>query len=299
MAGVYKKINQNDSDSKMWLFFMRTYEYLWRLDKGSLIKDKELYSPSIDADASIAASLIRSYSKNWIDGGGRFAALLYPYLMEDKDYQEARKTLILHLDSENAGEGGGLISGLAEIDMEGISEAIDPRKESGSDNDKKGNQSNSIGKNIQGGEGPKQRYLNPGKYIDLQKQVNPKVDEQELINRYYKEIALPHLVKFPLETVNPTSMTLPEGTESWDLSDPIEEIDWVETTIGTSVIVPGYNTMKRVYGPDDEDSETLKPLDVYIGIDCSGSMGNPRVQFSWPILAATIIGLSAQRAGAR
>jgi len=298
MAGVYQKINTNASSSKMWVFFMRTYEYLWRLEKGSLINSRELYSPQIDADASIAASLIRSYSKKWLDGAGRFAALLYPYLMEEKEYQDARKSLILQLDSENAGEGGGMITGLAEIDIDSISEAIDPRQESGLGN-RNNNSAVPLGKNNAIGEGPKQRYLNPGVYIDLLKQINPNADEQELIRNYYKEIASPYLVKFPLETFNPTSMTLPEGTEGWDLSDPVEEIDWIETAIFAPVIFPGYNIVKRIYGSAEDDSKTPKPLDVYIGIDCSGSMGNPRVQFSWPVLAATIIGLSALRAGAK
>lgn len=131
------------------------------------------------------------------------------------------------------------------------------------------------------------------------KQVNPKADEQTLIINYYKEIALPHLVDFPVEISNPISFTLPEGTESWDVSDPVEDIDWIESAIVSPNIFPGYSTVKRTYGPDQEPSQIKKPLDVYIGIDCSGSMNNPSVVFSWPVLAATIIGLSALRAGAK
>lgn len=295
MARVYQKINTNESNSKMWAFFMKTYEHLWRLEKGYLLNNRNLYSPQIDADAAIAASLIRSYSKRWLDGAGRFAALVYPYIMEENEYQDARKSFTLQLDSENAGEGG-MVAGLAEIDIDSISEATDPRQESGSGNNNTGN---SLEKSNSTGEGPKQRYLNPGKYIDLLKQVNPKANKQELISTYYKEIALPHLVKFPLETYNPSSMTLPEGTEGWDLSDPFEEIDWIETTISSPIIIPGYNVVKRIYGSSEDDSETHKPLDIYIGIDCSGSMVNPSSRFSWPVLAASIIGLSALRAGAK
>jgi hypothetical protein len=297
MAGVYQRINTDIPFSKTWTFLMRIYEYLWKLKRGYLASAMEFHSSTIDADASLAASLVRSYSKNWLDGAGRFAALLYPYLMEEREYQNARISLILQLDAENAGEGGGLISGLSEMDLDDILGTIDPRAESISavSNSPK----NLPNKNEMGGEGPKQRYLNPGKYIDLLKQVNPKADEQELINNYYREIALPHLVDFPLEASNPSSLSLPEGTENWDISDPIEEIDWIETAIISPNIFPGYNTVKRVYGPDQDESETKKPLDVYIGIDCSGSMENPKVRFSWPVLAASIIGLSALRAGAK
>jgi hypothetical protein len=294
MAGVYQQINRKSGFSKLWVLFMRTYEYLWRMERGSLATATDMHSPAIDADASLAASLIRSYSKNWIDGAARYAALLYPYLMEEEEYMKARARHMVLLDAENAGEGGGVISGLTEIDAEAIAGAIDPRAEASGKAAPAG-----IGKNMEGGEGPKQRYLNPGKYIDLFRQVNPKADEQELINNYYREIALPHLVDFPVEKSNPVSYTLPEGIENWDISDPMEEIDWIQTAIIAPEVVPGYNTVKRVYGPEDCDSDNQKPLDVYIGIDCSGSMGNPRVQFSWPVLAATIIGLSALRAGAK
>lgn len=299
ISGVYSIINKVPSSSKIWLFYMRTFEYLWKMQRGALATSSELLSPTIDADASLAASLIRSYSKKWMDGGGRFAALLYPYLIEDEEYQKARKSLMLHLDSENAGEGGGMITGLAEINEDDIAGVVDPRTEAASS--KEGGEAPAIGinKSTQGGEGPRQRYLRPGAYIDLFKRINPKANEQEIINNYYKEIALPHLVSFPLETLNPTSLSLPEGTESWDVSDPIEEIDWIETAIGAPEIFPGYNTVKRIYGHQEDDCEKLRPLDVYIGVDCSGSMGNPKVQFSWPILAATVIGLSALRAGAK
>lgn len=42
-----------------------------------------------------------------------------------------------------------------------------------------------------------------------------------------------------------------------------------------------------------------QPVDLYLGIDCSGSMPNPRYQLSFPVLAGTIMALSALRAGAR
>ncbi|PKV75268.1 DUF58 domain-containing protein [Pontibacter ramchanderi] len=299
MAAVYQQINQQgESNSKVWQFYMRTFEYLWKLERGALGAKLSKQHPMIDADASLAASLIRSYAKNWLEGAGRFAALLYPYLMEDKEYEEARKVFVLYLDAEYAGLGGGMITGLVEIDEEGLASIIDPRVEAAKG--KEGSEAAGVfGKVEAGGEGPRQRYLNPGRYIDLFKQINPNANEQELINNYYREIALPHLVSFPLETVNPVSLSLPEGTESWDISDPMEEIDWIETAVHSPQIFPGYNTMKRIYGSDTDDSETKRPLDVYIGIDCSGSMGNPRQRFSWPVLAATVIGLSALRAGAK
>ena len=165
MASVYQQINNGESNSKVWAFVMRTYELLWKLERGSIIKNKDLYSPTIDADAAVASALIRSYSKKWLDGAGRFSALLYPYLMEEKEYEKARKSLVTLLDSENAGEGGRVVSGLAEIDLEGIAEAVDPRSESTLNGGKKSSEINLGEKGSSVGEGPRQRYLKDRKSV--------------------------------------------------------------------------------------------------------------------------------------
>lgn len=300
MAKVYHKVNKCAEFSKLWTLVMRTYEYLWRLNRGALSATSRFQSPALDADASLVASLIRSYSKNWMDGAGRFTALLYPYILEDEDYQNARRSLLIYLDAEAAGLNGGIIAGITEIDDEAINGNVDPRREAlGIKEVEEKAASNGVGLSQQGGTGPWQRYLEPGIYIDLLRKVNPALSEQELLNNYYREIALPHLVDFPLEQSNPVSYNLPEGTDSWDLGDSIDEIDWLETSIYSPEIIPGYSTVKRVYGPDNDSLSVASPLNVYIGVDCSGSMGNPKFTFSWPVLAAAIIGLSALRAGAK
>jgi hypothetical protein len=129
--------------------------------------------------------------------------------------------------------------------------------------------------------------------------LDPNVDEQQLIMQYYREVALPHLVTFPVDNLPTSGMTTPEGTDVWESGDPLEEIDWLESVIASPQVFPGYSTRKRLYGEDQDDTKSDRPLDVYVGIDCSGSMGNPKHTFSWPVLAATIIGLSALRAGAK
>ena len=296
MAAVYAQVNKGIEFSEVWTLIMRSFEYLWKLSRGTLAADPKFHSPKIDADASLIASLIRSYAKSWMEGAGRFAALMYPYLNEEAKYQKAREVLLRLLDAEQAGKGAGVISGLTELDPGAVLGAVDPRLDSlGKGNDS----SQGIGKAEQGGVGPKQRYLTPGFYIDLQKQVNPNADEQQLLNNYYREIALPHLIDFPREEIKASSMVIPEGIDTWDISEPMEEIDWLETVIASPQLIPGFNTRKRIYGPDNEEARSEQALDIYIGIDCSGSMTNPKHNFSWPVLSATIIALSALRAGAK
>ena len=300
MAIIYRRINLNSKFSKLWTLYMRTYEYLWKLKRGELTTDKSFHNTSIDADASLIASMIRSYSKNWLDGAIRFGAMLYPYLMDEKEAEDGRRSVLIILDTEEAGKGGGIVTGMTEIDRDILDGVIDPRKEAmGGINVRKPASMYSDLPNEMGGFGPEQRCLAPGVYVDLLRQVNPNASEQELINNYYKEIALPYLIDFPSEVQNLQSNTLPEGVDLWDVGDSIDEIDWIQTSIHSAQILPGVNTLKRTYGPSGEEDDLKSPMDVYLGIDCSGSMVNPIRNFSWPVLAATIIALSALRAGAK
>jgi len=70
-------------------------------------------------------------------------------------------------------------------------------------------------------------------------------------------------------------------------------------TLGVSpIVIPGMTTRERMYGSAPGSNPQTIPLDLYLGVDCSGSMGNPARSLSYPVLAATIIALSALRAGA-
>lgn len=298
MAIIYKALNKTIQFSKVWTLYMRTYEYLWRLKKYELIPTESFLTPEIDADASVLASIIRSYSKKWLEGASRFGALMYSYLMEEKEAAQARGSIGVILDADKAGVGGGVITGMVDMDDDLINGIVDPRGEAIAV-DSAENDILSALENKKGGSGPEQRYLEPGVYVDLLQQVNPDLNKQEVLNNYYKEIALPHLIEFPREIKKNRSKNLPEGMDVWDIGDSSDEIDWIESTIYAPHIIPGVNTLKRTYGYSDDDDDSEAPLDVYIGIDCSGSMGNPGVTFSWPVLAATIVGLSALRSGAK
>ena len=307
MASVYRKIQQNAKiESTLHIWYMRTYEYLWGLSRGDLSGGKQ--TVQLDADASLAASLIRSYARNWLDGAGRFAMLAYPYLIEDAQHNKARQELARYLDAEKSGAGAEVVGGMAEIDESILDGIVDPRAEAlqGSgkgDGDQDGDSSKrpeiADMRSIQGGTGPQKRYSEPGTYIDMMRQVDPSADENKLLIRYYREIAMPHLVSFPEEDAAPLAELLPEGTEQWEPGDPVEELDWFETTLISPVVVPGVTTRSRVFSLDTDTPSKAQPYNLYVGIDCSGSMRNPRYNFSWPICAASIITLSALRAGAK
>ena len=301
MAVVYQRIQEGAPvNSPLYTWYLRTYEYLWGLGRGTISGKGQ--TAVIDADASLAASLIRSYSKDWLGGAGRFAMLAYPYLIEDAEFKKARKELTIFLDSEKSGEGSEIVGGVAELDESIRDEIIDPRSEAlgeGDSEDGDGKPVSGLAENLEGGTGPRQRYLEPGTYIDLMKQVNPSADENQIINRYYRDIAMPYLVPFPVEESSCMEELLPEGTDLWEPGDSIEELDWFETAVTSPVVIPGMTTKSRVYAPDEDAAKAPEPYNLYVGIDCSGSMNNPRNNFSWPICAGTIVSLSALRAGAK
>jgi hypothetical protein len=124
-------------------------------------------------------------------------------------------------------------------------------------------------------------------------------DPAEVTARYYRERAIPHLIPFPVRKLPQATDPLPEGLDVWDVTAPLEQIDWLGTLLNSPHVVPGITTRQRQYGTSPgADPETI-PVDLYLGVDCSGSMGNPAQHLSYPVLAGAIIALSALRVGSR
>src|SRR5262249_46372887 len=64
-------------------------------------------------------------------------------------------------------------------------------------------------------------------------------------------------------------------------------------------LLQGGTTVQRVYGEAPGSDPAKVPMDLDIYIDCSGSMPNPAIDVSYLALCATILAMSALRAGAR
>jgi hypothetical protein len=299
MGDLYLKL-AGSSSSRLWTFYMRVCEILWSREKGSLARGG--IDGGLEADAMLGARVIRAYASEWLRGAGRFAALCFTYL--DEDAAETEKALRQWLDAHGASEGG-LPDGLAEIDPDEIDGAIHPSLDealSGVPSDEE----NESGKPVPGGgatetgdPNERRRYREPSDYADILRSVGVALSEDEIVSRYYRERALPHLVRFPTRELPQSTEPLPEGVEPWDVGESLEDLDLLESVMQSPQVIPGATTLKRVYGTMEGTLPARDPLDLYVGIDCSGSMGNPRHQISWPILAGTIVALSALRAGSR
>lgn len=280
--------------SRLWCFYMRIYENLWSMPRGALAPLPDAPEPLFELDADLGARLVRAHAKDWLAGGGAFAALCFPYL--DQDDGKTRAILLPFLDTEDVG-GDELPGGLAELDDEEIDGPTHPRLDrrlSGLPEDDEGD---GAGVSTGGDLPPPERRRPPGDFRDLLRSMGVKLSDEEIISRYYKELALPHLVPFPERVLPRSTDPLPESLESWDAGSPAEELDLFESLLQSPIIVPGYTTVRRVYGVTEGQSPERIPVDLYLGVDCSGSMRNPAQNLSYPILAGAIITLSAMRAG--
>ena len=300
MSGVYRQLGSECRD-RLWTVYMRIYEVLWRLERGTLAKGD--CSPRLEQDARLGARVIRSYAKEWLGGAGRFAALCLPYLIED-EAQAAGRALVIWCDTRDAGRGS-LPEGLTEVDADELDGAIHPAEDpllSGLE------EVADDGETAAGpGRTPSERsgrktnktYRQPFEYREVLRAAGVDLEDAAITSRYYRERAVPYLIPFPARVLPLAVDPLPEGLDVWDVGAPLDQIDWPATLLANPLVVPGLTTRQRLYGDSPGQERERTPYDLYLGVDCSGSMGDPARCLSYPVLAGTIIALSALRSGSR
>ena len=300
MAGVYQALNVLSQD-RMWTLYMRIYENLWSLPKASIAHGT--MDDRIEFDSQLGARLIRSYARDWLDGAGRFACLCLPYLIEDEGKRLQQIAGAWH-DTRNSG-AGGCPDGMVQIDPDEAGGAIHPAEDpelSGlaADEASADSASGDSGKAIgQTGIKSIKNSRQPFEYAEVLKAAGVTLPGDQIIARYYRELAMPHLVKFPVHVNARESDPYLEGLDLWEIGMAVEDMDWLGTLTASPVVVPGVTTRQRVYGMDTGTTTDVTPVDLYLGVDCSGSMGNPASRLSYPVLAGVIIALSALRTGSR
>ena len=292
LAGVFRKLRTPGSNA-LWALYLQTYEHLWGLRTGTLVDPPgdARTAERVRTDAQLAARLVRAYAKDWVRGAGRFGALLLPYLLELSSGSMPYRWF----DTPRAGEGAEIPEGLAELDDDEAEGAVHPADDP--ELDGLGTAQVPVDRERAGGR--KSTYREPTAYVELVKSLGVDVEPRELVMRYYRERALPHLLPFPVRRQRRAADPQPEGVEVWDVGSPVAAIDWAATLAVSPLVVPGLTTRERTSGETDGGEPRREPVDLYVGIDCSGSMGNPAVKMSFPVLAGTVVTLSALRSGAR
>ena len=299
MGDIYRRIAaaQNDPSGEatgVWSLYLGIYEQLWKLDKGALGTRRS--SPELDSDAWLGARLIRVYAGDWMTGAGRFATLILPYLIADKTAGAAMT--FLH-DTRDAAQGCEPC-GAQEIEADEIDGIVHPVEDpliSGLE----GEAAREGEADLHAAPGPKTggQTREPFEYGEILRASGIKLSDHDIAVRYYRERALPHLVRFPKRIAPQSPEAQLEAVEPWDVGDPLDEIDWLQSVMQSPRPVPGMTTVRRTYGvAPDRIPETL-PVDLDMYVDSSGSMPNPQTHTSYLALAGAIIALSALRAGSR
>ena len=294
MADIYRHIasaadGQAKGGSSLWLLYMRIYENLWKLDKGTL-GDKAC-KKELDTDAWLGARLIRVYANDWMTGAGRFATLVLPYLVDDKQAAEAMQDL---LDTRDAAEGCEP-SGALQVEgdeLDGAVHPVDDPRVSGLDESEAVAPTNSAATAQGAGQ-----TRDPFEYGEILKAAGIKLSDHDIAVRYYRERALPHLVSFPVKVAPHSPEPQMEAVEPWDIGDPLDEIDWLQSVMQSPRPIPGMTTVRRTYGYEPSHVPDRVPVDLDMYVDSSGSMPNPQVATSFLTLAGAIIALSALRVG--
>lgn len=298
IADVYRAIGAGGSGGAVWTLYLRIYEILWSLERGSLGGGKT--DDRLEGDAWLGARLVRSYARDWLDGSGRFAALLLPHLLED---QKSGKIIEKLLDTRNAAAGGDP-AGLVEEEPGERDGAIHPAQDPNladfpNENDDGQDADAVMPADAQQNPPSRGQVREPFQFGEILRSAGIDISDHDAAVRYYRERARPYLIPFPSRKVPESADPLPEGLEPWDIGDALDAADWFQSMLQSPRIVPGLTTVQRVWGATEGREPKREPLDLDLYVDSSGSMPNPQRMTSYPALAGAILCLSALRSGAR
>jgi len=292
MSDIYRALARAGTPrNPMWTFYMRLYEHLWQLGRGTLAG--ESVTEAIDADAWLGARLVRAYADDWMTGAGRFAALVLPYIADDAGRLAALRAL--H-DTETAAAGcaPGAVHEVEDGEADAaLHPAHDPRV-TGDDGED--------GEDGEPAEAPPAHVAGqarePFEYGAILKGAGIALTDHEIAMRYYRERAQPYLIPFPRRRAPKAGEPRIAAVEPWDIGEPFDRIDWLHSLMLSPRPIPGVTTVQRGIETDAGTEETPMPVDLDLYVDSSGSMPDPQVATSYLALAGAIVALSALRAGA-
>ncbi|HVV86221.1 MAG TPA: hypothetical protein VHE35_24365 [Kofleriaceae bacterium] len=296
IAAVYAAL-RGGAESELWSLYLRSYEWLWLLPPGTLCAAPPA---AVDGDAELVARVVRNFRSDWLEGAASFTLLVAPYLA---GLPQDRPGVGPWMDTAATSIGDRVPDGLTDDDFDPSQvphPAVDARL-TGDDAEADAAAGQGDGRARRGDGRPDRRAVKrgPREWLDTLRAVGVRRSPEELVARYYRELAMPHVIPFPGLPVPRAADPLPEGLDTWEAGGPLEAIDWISSLVKSPVLIPGVTTVERVYGTSDGGEPERRPPDLYVGIDCSGSMGNPAQQLAYPIVAGAVLALSALRAGAR
>lgn len=298
IADIYRAIGTGANGGAVWTLYLRIYEMLWSLERGSLGGGKT--DDHLEGDAWLGARLVRSYARDWLDGSGRFAALLLPHLLED---QKSGKVIEKLLDTRNAAAGGDMTGLVGEEPGErdgAMHPAQDPTLADFPAEEDQSKEANTSGpsepeKSVES----RGQAREPFQFGEILRAAGMDISDHDAAVRYYRERARPYLIPFPSRKAPLGGDPLPEGLQPWDIGHPLDAADWFQSVLQSPRVIPGLTTVQRLWGTSEGRESKIEPIDLDLYVDSSGSMPNPQQLISYPALAGAILCLSALRVGAR
>lgn len=294
VLGVYRILGRSGPpEHGLFRLYLRIYERLWERRAGELAGP---VSAELDTDALLGARLIRAWRLQWLRGASRFAMLVRPYLQGVTEEPAWGDTL-------SAGAGGGIPDGILSDDddedmVHPAEEAASPEPSGrpGGASPAQAGAAPSTEPDNRSGRGPGSR--GPAEYLEILRAAGASGSREEQVARYYRELSRPYLVPFPSRVVTRAREPIPEGLDRWELGDPLPDLDWLGSLVQNPRVIPGVTTARRVESQVEGRSRGREVPDLFLGVDCSGSMPNPAAQLSYPVLAGAVLLGSALRAGA-
>ena len=179
-------IDPKSVPTKLWTLYLRIMEELWDLAPHELGSGET--DDRMEGDAWLGSRLIRVYGSDWIDGAGRFAALVLPYLADDTD---ALKDAEVHGDTVRAGDGSRP-SGLAAIDAGELGGAMHPSEDPRITGDPTSSGSGSQNPSGDAPNGPGGGQSRPPfEYAQILRDAGLDLSDLDAAAMYYRELALP------------------------------------------------------------------------------------------------------------
>jgi hypothetical protein len=295
LADVFKKMTQGQKEAgALWNIYLRAYELLWSLERGTLVEHPLI--EQAEGDAWLVMRVVRHYSRNWIEGAAKFAMLMLPYLAQDA----VGPSLARAWHDTRAAGAGGQPSGLAEADGSEAQPLVHPSRdpEITGDSGAAGQAEQQATPTITPRGMPGGQTRQPFEYGEILRAAGVTLSDHDIAVAYYRERAAPHLIRFPARKRPAALDPLPEGVEPWAIGESFDNIDWMQSILQSPRIIPGMTTVQRVWGLSQGAEPASVPLNLDVFIDSSGSMPNPQQFLSFPTLAGAILCLSALRAGA-
>ena len=84
---------QAAASGAVWTLYLRIYELLWSLERGSL--GGGTTDDRLEGDAWLGARLVRSYARDWLDGSGRFAPCCCRICWRTKSQQRSSRSFTI------------------------------------------------------------------------------------------------------------------------------------------------------------------------------------------------------------